>query len=102
MKIEDARAAEIKRLKDELSAANRRIEDMNDRYWRDVARRETYYSNALNRLYNRSDERIAEKDAEIMALRRKLAEIGHLEYAPGSVDYIKNNRYDFDGIERYC
>lgn len=91
----------VKRLRDENHMLNRRIEDMEERYWRDVARRETYYSNSIHRLYGLFEERIAERDAENMELRRKLAEGGFPEYGPGSVEYLKKHGVCEDGISEY-
>lgn len=91
----------VKRLRDENHMLSRRLEDMEERYWRDVARRETYYSNSIHRLYEKFEERIAEKDAENMELRRKLAEKGFPEYGPGSVEYLKKHEDDFDGLAEY-
>lgn len=98
---EECPEAMMKRLKDENHMLSRRIEDMEERYWRDVARRETYYSNSIHRLYGKFKERIAEKDAENMELRRKLAESGFPEYGPGSVEYLKKHEETYDGLEEY-
>lgn len=91
----------VKRLRDENHMMSRRIEDMEERYWRDVARRETYYSNSIHRLYEKFEERIAERDAENMELRRKLAESGFPEYGPGSVAYLKKQGDIEDGNSEY-